>query len=332
MSEEQFVILADESAHWRVAGLTQLDRLQRSLGERQAAVCWQPEQTSSGGRVLSTHLFLHRKALPDFLAAAPAISSDGASWQDLANAFEQSCPSAASWRFLRAPNDIPAAERDFLRRMGKPQDGVVSRFINRPLTRPITRLALRFPVTPTNWTLGIFVLPLLAAVFLWRGSYGSIVIGTAIYQLYSMLDGCDGEIARAKFLESKRGGRVDDFCDICGALLFVVALGLGLSKSLGSFYAAEGIVLAALIAVNEWLLHRPSVEAPVVVSEAAYPRHRRLLESVGNSVLARAVLQLTKRDVGILLFLLLALAGFPQWILPPWLLVTLATLILSARA
>ncbi len=330
MTEEQFVILADESAHWRVAGLTQLERLQLSLGEKSFAVCWHPEPLPAGGRVLSTHLFLHRKTLPDFLAAAPRIESGGGSWQELTNDFEKSCPTAAAWRFLHSPNDIPAAENDFLRRMGKPQDGVVSRFVNRPLTRPITRFVLKFPITPTNWTLGIFVLPLLTALFLWRGSYWSIVLGTAIYQLYSMLDGCDGEIARAKFLESKRGGRVDDLCDICGALLFVVALGAGLSRSLGWFYAAEGITLAALIAVNEWLLHQPTVEAPAVVSEAAYPRHRQLLETLGNSLFARAALQITKRDVGILLFLVLALAGLSQWILHPWLLVTLTTLVLSS--
>lgn len=330
MIEEQFVILADESAHWRVAGLTQLERLQLSLGESSVAVCWRPELPPPGGRVLNTHLFLHRKALPDFLAAAPRIESGGGSWQELKDAFEKSCPTAATWRYLYSPNDIPAAEYDFLRRTGKPQDGVVSRFLNRPLTRPITRFVLKFPVTPTNWTLAIFLLPLLTALFLWRGSYWSIVIGTAIYQLYSMLDGCDGEIARAKFLESKRGGRIDDLCDICGGLLFVVALGAGLSRSLGWFYAAEGIALAALIAVNEWLLHQSIVEAPVVVSEAAYPRHRQLLKTLGNSLIVRAALQITKRDVGILLFLALALAGLPQWILHPWLFVTLTTLGVNA--
>ena len=330
MIQEKFVILADESAHWRVAGLAQIERLRLSLGESPSAVCWRPEPPPVGGRVLSTHLFLQRKALADFLAAAPRIEAANGSWQELVDAFEKSCPTAATWRFLRSPNEIPAAERDFLRRMGKPQDGVVSRFLNRPLTRPLTRFVLKFPITPTNWTLAIFLLPILTALFLWHGSYWSIVIGTAIYQLYSMLDGCDGEIARAKFLESKRGGRIDDLCDICGALLFVVALGMGLSRSLGWFYAAEGIALAALIAVNEWLLHRPTVDAAAVVSEAAYPRHRQLLETVGDSVVARAVLQITKRDVGILLFLLLALAGLPQWILHPWLLVTVVTFSLTA--
>ncbi len=331
MNEPAFVLLADESAHWQVAGLAQLDRLQRSLGNEPTKVCWKPELPPAGVRVLTTHLFLHRHALEDFVAAAPAVRAGEKSWAELNDAFRTMFPAGDKWRYLASPNEIPAAEHAFLRQMGKPQDGVISRWLNRPLTRPITRLILKLPITPTNWTLAIFVLPLLTAAFLWRGSYLSIVIGCAIYQLYSMLDGCDGEIARAKFLESKNGGRVDDLCDICGALLFVSALGVGLSRSLGWIYAMEGFSLAALIAVNEWMLHRNTGPVPLG-SSAAYPRHRRLLQGVGDSLVVRLALQATKRDVGILLFLVLALVGLPQWILHPWFVVTLTTLVLNCAS
>jgi hypothetical protein len=331
--ETQFVILTDEATDWRVAGLCQLDRLQLALREfaGTTGLLWERNtERPSDGRIISTRLFVHRKALGDFLAVAPDLRSNFASsWPELFEKFESTCPTGTRWHYLRSPNDIAPAEMEFLCRTAKAQDGVVSRFINRPLTRPITRLLLKFPITPTCWTLTIFVLPLLSAIFLVRGSYFSIVIGTAIYQLYSMLDGCDGEIARAKYLESKRGGRIDDFCDILGALLFVSALGVGL----GGAYAVEGFALAALIAVNEWLLHLPQPGLPNDVSVAAYPRHRRLLETAGASPLrqkiAWVVLQATKRDVGILLFLLLALVGLSQWILHPWLLVTLTTLLLN---
>jgi phosphatidylglycerophosphate synthase len=331
--EERFVILVDESANWKIAGLRQLDRLQLALRESAGttAKLWESGSDSpDAGRVLSTHLFVHRKALAEFLAAAPTLKAESdSSWSQFFETFKNSCPVGGHWRYLASPNEIPLAEKELLRQTGKPQDGVVSRFINRPLTRALTRFLLKFPITPTGWTLGIFSLPILTAIFLVRGSYFSIVIGTAIYQLYSMLDGCDGEIARAKYLESKSGGRIDDFCDILGALLFVSALGVGL----GGIYAAEGFTLAALIALNEWLLHLPQPVLPNDVSAAAYPRHRRLLESAGASPLRRkiawCVLQATKRDVGILLFLLLALVGLPQWTLHPWLLVTLTTLVLN---
>ena len=334
MIEENFVILVDESAVWKIAGLRQLERLQLALREFSGATAllWKQGDAAPGhGRILSTHLFLHRRALGDFLAAAPDLQTNAAasSWSELFATFQSHCPAGDRWRDVASPNEIKIAEEEFLRRTGKPQDGVVSRFINRPLTRPITRLLLRFPITPTGWTLAIFALPLLTALALAHGSYLSILLGTAIYQLYSMLDGCDGEIARAKYLESERGGRVDDFCDILGALLFVSALGLGL----GGGFTIEGFALAAAIALNEWLLHRPPPAPPNDSATAAYPRHRRLLEAAGTSPLrqqiAWCVLQATKRDVGILLFVFLALLGLPQWILHPWLLVTLTTLVLN---
>lgn len=336
MSDDAFVILADESADWEIAGLPQLERLRRALQESFGdfpTVVWRPAEPApdSSARVLSTHLFVHRKSLGDFLETAPVTTFDpAASWEEVSSDFARSCPVGERWRYVASPNDIPVAEDEFLRRTGKPQDGVVSRFINRPLTRPITRRLLHTNITPTGWTLFIFVLPVLAADFLWQGGYFSILLGTLIYQLYSMLDGCDGEIARAKFLESERGGRIDDVCDIVGALLFVIALGAGL----GGAYFIEGITLAAMIATNEWLLHQPASNQPVKAStEAAYPRHRRLLEAVSRSPLGKriawCILQATKRDVGILLFVFLALLGLPQWILHPWLAVTLTTLSLN---
>src|SRR5205809_7152241 len=96
-----------------------------------------------------------------------------------------------------ALQDISKLEED-TDLMSKPQDGFVSRFLNRPISRRITRFLLKLPVHPDAWTLSIFILPLLCRFFLLRRHYGSIVIGAALFQLYSILDCCDGEIARAK--------------------------------------------------------------------------------------------------------------------------------------
>src|SRR5436309_14277681 len=104
--------------------------------------------------------------------------------------------------------------------MSKPQDGFVSRFLNRPISRRITRFLLKLPIHPNGWTISIFVLPLIAGAFLVRGDYASVVIGEAIFQAFSILDGCDGEIVRAKNLESTFGIRLDDLCDFPARLTY----------------------------------------------------------------------------------------------------------------
>src|SRR6058998_692996 len=217
--------------------------------------------------------------------------------------------------------------------MSKPQDGFVSRFLNRPISRRITRFLLKFSIHPNWWTISIFVLPLIACVFLVRGDYVSIVIGAAIFQAFSILDGCDGEIARAKNLESKFGERLDNFCDFLASLLYVLALGLGLHRS------SEGIICAGLITANELILRAGKSKWSVASSEwheSFYARHHGM---IGHSGLLNFgerfvwwLFQLTKRDMAVFVFVILALLGLANWILHLWTVVAGASLILNAIA
>jgi 1L-myo-inositol 1-phosphate cytidylyltransferase / CDP-L-myo-inositol myo-inositolphosphotransferase len=217
--------------------------------------------------------------------------------------------------------------------MSKPQDGFVSRFLNRPISRRITSVLLKFPIHPNAWTISIFVLPLIACIFLVRGDYVSVVVGAAIFQAFSILDGCDGEIARAKNLESKFGERLDYFCDFVASLLYVLALGFGLHR------VSEGIGCAALIAANECLLRVGRSQRSVALSaspESFYARHHVMIGHSGLLHLGEEVVwwlfQLTKRDMAVLVFLILALLGLAGWILHLWLIVAGASLVLSAFA
>jgi CDP-L-myo-inositol myo-inositolphosphotransferase len=217
--------------------------------------------------------------------------------------------------------------------MSKPQDGFVSRVLNRPISRRITHLLLKFPIHPNAWTIAIFVLPLIACIFFIRGNYLSVVIGAAIFQVFSILDGCDGEIARAKNLESKFGERLDYLCDFVASLLYVLALGLGLHRS------TEGIVCAVLITGNECFLRAgrsQSSVAPSDLHESFYARHHVMIGHSGLLNLGERfvwwLFQLTKRDMAVLVFLVLALVGLANWILLLWIIVAGASLVLSAFA
>jgi len=217
--------------------------------------------------------------------------------------------------------------------MSKPQDGFVSRFLNRPISSRITRLLVKFPIRPSAFTASIFVLPLIAAVFLVRGDYLSVLLGAAIFQVFSILDGCDGEIARAKNLESKFGERLDNLCDFLGSLIFVLALGIGLN------HIKEGVICTVLISANELLL-RWGTGAKRVASEdfheSFYARHHGMIGHSGLLELGERfvwwLFQLTKRDVAILFFLVLALLNLATWILHLWTIAAGASLAISAIA
>jgi|SRR6516162_8047100 len=217
--------------------------------------------------------------------------------------------------------------------MSKPQDGFVSRFLNRPISSRITRVLLKFPVHPNALTISIFILPLIASVFLVRGDYISIIIGAAMFQVFSILDGCDGELARAKNLESKFGERLDYLCDFMASLLYVLALGLGLRR------VTEGIVCAVLITANELVLRAGKERMSVSSSqlhESFYTRHHGMIGHSGLLHLGDEfvwwLFQLTKRDMAVSVFLVLALLGVAGWILDLWMPVAGASFILSAIA
>ena len=396
MDISTLLILADESANWKIAGLRQLDRLVLEISEFAAKqridkvdifIFWKQilrsEQSWSledprltrcrvhiartidrSMPLLSTCLLLKRRALEDFISSA-ALARAGDTWEELARAFTLACSGAKQtamdgWRCVAAREEIPTAERWFLAGSGKPQDGFVSKYLNRPISRAISRMLLKTDVTPGAWTLAIFTLAIAGCVLLLRGDYFGFVTGAALFQIFSILDGCDGEMARAKYLESERGRCLDMLGDILGNILFALGLGFGLHQSGDWCYAAEGIVCAALIAATESLLARgyrgveggaasrpdlaiaprPSLhgETPrgAVVGDRFYARHRALLDHLGLSSRGEKRLawlfQLTKRDTAILSFLLLAIFGWPQWILHIWIMVSAAMLALTLTA
>jgi len=217
--------------------------------------------------------------------------------------------------------------------MSKPQDGFVSRFLNRPISSRITRLLVKFPIHPSAFTASIFILPVAAGVFFLRGDYLSILLGATIFQIFSVLDGCDGEIARAKNLESKFGERLDNVCDFLGSLIYVLALGTGLN------HFKEGVVCTLLIAANESLL-RWGTGAKRVASEdfheSFYARHHGMIGHSGLLDLGERfvwwLFQLTKRDVAIFFFLILALLNLGTWILHLWTIAAGVSLLISAIA
>ena len=373
MNPRRVLILADESADWVVAGLRQLERIALSLQElaerngesARIEICifwapgldrsrhWIPNKTrlsrlaftgrpdESYDLVVSTRLFLYRKSIGQLVGLAGTPSVWPASWDQCFEHLQTAVQTrAGAWEWIPARDAIGAIETRFLRGSGKSQDGFVSRHLNRPISRAITRTLLRFSMTPNSWTWLIFPIAVVGALVLGRGSYWSFVWGLVLFQVFSILDGCDGEIARAKFLESESGRRLDDLFDVLSNILLVLGLGFGLRHAhphFGGIFLAEGIVAAALIALNEWTLARASVPEASADSLGGtlYPRHRELVERSGllafGEKYASLLIQLTKRDVAILFFVLLALIGLPSLILHLLAVVTAVTLAFALK-
>ncbi len=107
-------------------------------------------------------------------------------------------------------------------------DGWISRTINRPISRLITLATIGF-LTPNAASLLSFVLGMVSsAVAIFHPPSGAI-----LYQLHSILDGVDGELARVRLMESKIGGWMDSILDRVVDFSFLMALTLPLKNSPG---------------------------------------------------------------------------------------------------
>jgi phosphatidylglycerophosphate synthase len=106
-----------------------------------------------------------------------------------------------------------AVERGLFKGLESALDGWVDRYLNRQLSPWFSRQFLRMPLTPNHVTFIACIIGLLAAISFAHGSWLSGVIGAMLLQWSAVIDCCDGEVARLKFLESTSGYYLDIICD-----------------------------------------------------------------------------------------------------------------------
>ena len=133
------------------------------------------------------------------------------------------------WQDVDDLQSMTEAKKRLWERVAKPRDGVVSRLFNRKVSGAITRLIAPLPVRPNHVT--AFNL-LLAATAGFLMATGNLVAGALTAQLYSIIDGVDGELARLKLQGSWFGAWLDNLTDrlcdwliVSGAALAVAADG-----------------------------------------------------------------------------------------------------------
>jgi len=104
------------------------------------------------------------------------------------------------------------------------------------LSRLLTPLLLRTPLTPNQITVLSLALGLSAAWQFAQGSYLGNFLGAFMFALSYVLDNCDGEVARARQVSSTFGHRFNTFSDWLVNASFFVGLGMGASSATGEIW------------------------------------------------------------------------------------------------
>jgi CDP-L-myo-inositol myo-inositolphosphotransferase len=105
------------------------------------------------------------------------------------------------------------AEKLLCDKLKKSSDGPVSRYLNRPISTRFTKYLLKSNISPNQITFFSFILFVIASIFFFLGSYIALFAGAVLAQMASIIDGCDGEVARLKYKESNFGKWFDAVLD-----------------------------------------------------------------------------------------------------------------------
>jgi len=119
----------------------------------------------------------------------------------------------AFWFDIDTKSSYKKAEKILLKQLIKRTDGPVSRFLNRPVSLIISKLLVKTKVKPNLISFASFLICVFSAFFFSVGNYFSLIIGGLLAQFSSIVDGCDGEVARLKFQESEYGAWFDAVLD-----------------------------------------------------------------------------------------------------------------------
>jgi CDP-L-myo-inositol myo-inositolphosphotransferase len=118
------------------------------------------------------------------------------------------------WIDVDDPAAFRRAEKTLLNRLrDKSNDGPISRYLNRPISVQFSRQLVKFDITPNQISLFSFLCSLLAAGLFALGGYPALLLGGVMAQFASIIDGCDGEVARLKYQSSDFGGWFDAVLD-----------------------------------------------------------------------------------------------------------------------
>lgn len=178
----------------------------------------------------------------------------------------------------------------------KSQDGFMAKHFDRHISLALSRSLLETKVTPNMMTVASSLIGLAGSLFFLRPFGAWPFAGAVLVWLHSVLDGCDGELARIRFQESPFGAAIDFWGDNLVHLALFACLAVGFSRADASVLplalgaaAAAGVLGSATLAFLR--------------KRAARPQPGTLLEAR----LARLETRLSQRDF---IYLLLVLAYF----------------------
>ncbi|MFQ5460303.1 MAG: CDP-alcohol phosphatidyltransferase family protein, partial [Anaerolineae bacterium] len=173
-------------------------------------------------------------------------------WMQAGNDFLSVDCSGYFWLDVDTPADRSRAERLLRQRLTKDRDGIVARLVNRPLSTRLSGWLVSRPVSSNEITMSSFGLSFFAAALLASGVPLLMASGGLLAQAASILDGCDGEVARLRGTATPGGAVFDAVLDRLADAMVIAGLVWGARSAGGgdTILALGALALSASLVLS----------------------------------------------------------------------------------
>ncbi len=167
-------------------------------------------------------------------------------------------PDPAGAMSVRTAGDGRVAERWLYRSLIKQNEGFMSRHFERKLSMAVTRRLVDTAVTPNMMTVVSVAIGLAGAACFLSAAPAWQLTGALLFLAHSILDGCDGELARLKFLESRSGAVLDFWGDniVHFAVFGAIAVGWALHAHSAWPLAVGAVAVASAAGTAAFMFKR----------------------------------------------------------------------------
>lgn len=198
------------------------------------------------------------------------------------------------------------AARKVIRATAKPGDGIVSRHLNRPLSQAASLQLLRLRwMRPGHATALTALIGLAMFAALLSGTPQGLIAGAVLFQIASVADGIDGEIARATFRTSASGAAWDSGVDAATNLGFILGTSVNLAMQGQDDAAMIGAAGLAILTAGMTLL---GVQARMRGEPLHFDGAKRII-GARDTAFRRWLRYITMRDFYCLFLAVMVAAG-----------------------
>lgn len=213
---------------------------------------------------------------------------------------------------------LTPAEKDCCEKILNNTDAWIARNINKRISMPVSIYLARLGITPNQITFFNLLLGIVAGLIASFGGYPNLVWGAVLFQLVSIIDGCDGEVAKLNKKATQFGAWFDTVGDNLAFVLFITGVTFGLYRETHAIWIVNLAKLSLfsfailLCIMVSYLLKAKNSSASLVtyekevVSASAKKQNRWVSHFVHYGKF------LVKKDFFAFLFFVLAVVDLPQ--------------------